>query len=186
MQSFHLQLTMFIIMKKCGLLFSLICLIALSSCHKSGVNLFEGDYSFKSTGEISIMANAVIDSSNVTIPALLNVDLSNDIGQLNICASDKKNNQVIAVFNYLNGDVVVTTGTCDGNTIELDEFRHDFLPVSVTALFSNNFYINVSGTGQMYDENMIIFEMEYNGKAQIGSVTYKIKDKDIKIVAYRN
>lgn len=161
-------------------------LLALTSCHKSGVSLFVGDYSFKTTGEISIRANAVIDSSNVTIPAFLNVNLSNDIGQLNICASDEKNDQVIAVFNYLNGDVTVTTGTCNGNTIELDEFRHDFLPVSVTTLLSNNFYINVSGTGQMYDDNMIIFDMKYDGKAQVGSVTYKIKDKDIKIVAYRN
>ncbi len=145
-----------------------------------------GDYSFKTSGEISIKAEAVIDSSNVNIPASLNVNLSSDIGQLNICSSDEKNDQVVVVFNYLNGDVVVTNGTCDGNTIEIEEFRHDFLPVSVTTLFSNNYYINVSGTGQMYDDNMIIFEMKYNGKAKIGSVTYKIKDKDVKIVAYRN
>ena len=145
-----------------------------------------GDYSFKTSGEISIKAEAVIDSSNVNIPASLNVNLLSDIGQLNICSSDEKNDQVVAVFNYLNGDVVVTNGTCDGKTIEIEEFRHDFLPVSVTTLFSNNFYINVSGTGQMYDDNMIIFEMKYNGKAKIGSVTYKIKDKDVKIVAYRN
>ncbi len=173
-------------MKRITFFFSLICCIALTSCHKSGVNLFVGDYSFKTSGEISIKAEAVIDSSNVNIPASLNVNLSSDIGQLNICSSDEKNDQVVVVFNYLNGDVVVTNGTCDGNTIEIEEFRHDFLPVSVTTLFSNNYYINVSGTGQMYDDNMIIFEMKYNGKAKIGSVTYKIKDKDVKIVAYRN
>ena len=44
----------------------------------------------------------------------------------------------------------------------------------------------MSASGQMYDDNMIVFDMNYNGSVTIGSVTYKIKDKDIKMVAYRN
>jgi len=160
---------------------------ALCSCHKSGVNLFAGDYSFKTSGEISITAQAVIDGSNITIPAEVNANLSNDIGQLNISVADKKNDKVIVVINYLNGDVVTTTGTCNGKTIELDEFRRNTLPVSVNSLFSaNSTYITICGTGQMYGDDMVIFDMKYHGTAKIGSVTYKITDKNIQMVAYRN
>ena len=53
----------------------LICfLVAMTSCHKSGVNLFSGDYSFKTSGEISIKAQAVIDSINIDIPAEFNAN----------------------------------------------------------------------------------------------------------------
>lgn len=163
----------------------LICLIALTSCQKSGINLFVGDYSFKTSGEISITAEGEINGNDINIPASLDVTLANDIGQLNISTSDKDNDQVIVVINYLNGDVVVTTGTCDGKTIELDSYQRDVLPVSVSAMFYDP-SIKISGTGQMYDDNMIVFDMHYKGKATIGSVTYKIKDKDVKMVAYRN
>ena len=156
-----------------------------SSCHKNGVKLFAGDYSFKTSGEVSIITEAVIDSNDIVIPAVLNVDLTNDIGQLNISVSDKENDEVIVVINYLNSDVTVTTGTCDGNTIELDEFERDVLPVSVTSLFTN-YSIKASATGQIYNDNMIVFDMNYYGKATTGSVTYTIMDKDAKLVAYRN
>ena len=53
-------------------------------------------------------------------------------------------------------------------------------------MFSSYYYIKVSGTGHIYDDNTIVFDMRYNGKGTIGSVTYKIKDKDVTMVAYRN
>ncbi len=162
----------------------LIATLALTSCHKSGVSLFEGDYSFKTSGEISINVEGQIDTLDVNIPASLDVSLANDVGQLNICASGKENGQVIVVMNYLNGDVVVTSGTCNGNTLELSTFQRNVLPVSVSSLLSN-FSILVSGTGRMYDD-MIVFDMSYKGKASIGTVSYKIKEKDVKMVAYRN
>lgn len=166
----------------------LICfLVAMTSCHKSGVNLFSGDYSFKTSGEISIKAQAVIDSINIDIPAEFNANLSNEIGQLNISVSDKESNEVVVVINYLNGDVVVTTGTCDGNHIELDAFRRNTLPASInTSLTISSTYITVGGSGQMYDDNMIVFDMKYKGTVKIGSVTYNLTDKNIKMVAYRN
>ena len=158
----------------------------LTSCKKSGVNLFAGSYSFKSSGEISITAITAIDSVNYPIPASLNINLTNDIGQLDISVSDKKNDQVIVIINYLNGDVVTTTGTCEGLEIDLDEFNRSILPVTLTTLTFNDLDIKVSGTGKIYDEDKIVFDMSYRGKIKIGSVTYKIQDQDIKMVAYRN
>lgn len=173
-------------MKKLLLLLAFCCTIILSSCKKDGVRLFIGDYSFKTSGEIAISVETEYEGMDLPIPASLNVSLSNDIGQLNISAMDKKSGKVMVVINYLTGDVVTTTGTCDGDYIRLDEFQRTILPVSISTLFSTYYYINVSGTGHIYDENTIVFDMDYNGRGTIGSVTYKIKDKDIKMVAYRN
>ena len=173
-------------MKRILIALVFLCMVALTSCQKSGVNLFVGDYSFKTSGEVSIMVEASIDSLNIPIPALLNIDLSTDIGQLNISVSDKKNDEVIVIFNYLNGDIVVTKGICDKKTIELDEFKRHILPISITTFANASSDIKVSGTGQIYDEDTIVFDLTYNGKVSIGSVTYKLKDKKITMVAYRN
>lgn len=168
-------------------IFALVCiLLALSSCQKKGVNLFVGDYSFKTSGEVSISAETEVEENDLPIPASLNIDLSNEIGQLNISAADKSNNQVIVVINYTNGDVITTTGTCNGKTITLDEFKRNILPVSISTLLTNSNDIKVGGTGTMYDEDMIVFDMDYSGKVAIGSVTFKINDRDVRMVAYRN
>ena len=174
-------------MKK-SILFFITCflVIFLSSCRKSGVDLFSGDYTFKSSGVISIRAETTIDSIDVNIPASLDIDLSNDIGQLNISVADIDNNEVVVVINYLNGDVVVTDGTCDGDRITINEYKRHNLPISVNTLTDFSHDIKVSATGRIYDEDMIVLDMDYSGKASIGTVKYKVKDKDIKMVAYRN
>lgn len=162
------------------------CLVALSSCKKSGVKLFVGDYSFKTSGEVTVTAQAVVNGSNIPIPAEMNVDLGTDIGQLNISVSDKENQEVIVVINYVNGDVVTTRGICDGTTIRLEEFQRNTLPISVNTLFSpSDTYITMGGKGEMYD-NMIVFDMTIQGRATVGSFTYKIKDNNVQMFAYRN
>lgn len=160
--------------------------LSLSSCRKSGVNLFAGDYTFKTSGEVSIQPEAEIQGNNITIPVALNVSIIEEIGQLNISASDKGNGEVIVVINYLNGDVVTTTGTCKGNTIELDEFYRNSLPISISTWAGTTTAITVGGTGKIYDNDMIVFNMTYKGKGLLDKVSYIIEDKDIKMVAYRN
>ena len=162
------------------------CLIALSSCKKSGVKLFVGDYSFKTSGEVTITAQAIINDDNITIPAEMNVDLLSDIGQLNISVSDKENQEVLVVINYVNGDVITTYGTCYENIIQLDEFQRNTLPITINSLLlPNNTYITVSGRGEMYD-NGIVFDLTIKGRTIIGPFTYKIRDKNVQMVAYRN
>ena len=173
-------------MKKALLFLALCCSIALSSCKKDGVRLFVGDYSFKTSGDLAISVEAEYEGEDLPIPASLNLSLSNDIGQLNISSVDKESGEVMVVINYLCGDVVTTTGFCDGDEIELDEFRRTILPVSISTFISTYYYIKVSGKGRIYDDNTIVFDMKYNGKGSVGSVTYKIRDKNVKMVAYRN
>lgn len=160
--------------------------LSLTSCHKSGIKLFAGDYSFKTSGEVYIVAEADVQSDEIIIPAALVVSLANEMGQLNISVSDKFANEVIVVINQLNGDVITTTGTCDGNTIELDEFYRNVLPVTISTWSNMNSSIRISGTGHIYDDDMIVFDLNYSGKGTLEDVTYIIKDKDVRMVAYRN
>lgn len=162
------------------------CLIFMSSCRKSGVNLFVGDYSYKTSGEVTLRAEAVINENEIPIPAMMNASISNDIGQLSINVSDKGNNEVLVVINHMNGEVITTTGTCDGNTIVLDEFQRNTLPISINTFMSpSSTYITVSGTGRMYDD-LILFDVKISGETTIGSVTYNLRDNNVITVAYRN
>lgn len=174
-------------MKK--IFFVMLCALAatgFTSCHKSGIKLFAGDYSFKTSGEVYIVAEAEVQGDDIIIPAALDVSLANEMGQLNICVSDKDNDEVMVVINYLNGDVITTTGTCDGNTIELDEFYRNTLPVTVSTWSNMNSSLRIGGRGHIYDDNMIVFDLTYSGKGTLEDVTYIIKEKDVRMVAYRN
>lgn len=172
-------------MKKILFIITMFAIAALASCHKDAER-FVGDYSFKTSGEISLTLETHTDSSDFYLPAFINLSLDNDIGQLNISRDNDNSDRVTVVINYMNGDVIVTSGTCDGKTIELNEYRRTILPISVTALFMDNFYVKVKASGQIYDNDMIVFDMTYKGKATVGPATFNIKDKDIKMVAYRN
>ncbi len=166
-------------------LMTTLAFMALISCQKDA-DRFVGDYSFKTSGEITLTMETHTDSTDFFLPALINLSLTNDIGQLNISHDDEKSDRVTAVINYMNGDVIVTSGSCDGKTIQLDEYRRQIIPVSVNPLLTDNFYVKVKASGQIYDNNMIIFDMTYKGKATIGPATFNIKDKDVRMVAYRN
>ena len=93
--------------------------MAMASCQKSGINAFKGDYSFKSSGEVSVQRTTTIIDTTI-IPAKFNFTLPNEIGQLEIRTLDRKEKSVVVVMNYMNNEVIVVHGTCEGQTITLD------------------------------------------------------------------
>ena len=60
------------------------CLMALTSCQKKNAPLFRGDYSFKTSGSVTLDEINAEDE-----PASFTVSLPNEIGQLEISALDK-------------------------------------------------------------------------------------------------
>ena len=159
--------------------------LGLSSCRKSGVGLFAGDYSFKTSGEVTLTAQAEVNGNNVIVPAVMNAGIADEIGQINISPTDN-DDEVLVVINHMGGDVITTYGTCERNTIVLDDFRRNTLPISINGLLSNETYITVSAVGTMYEGDMIVFDVSLSGRCTIGSATFKIRDKNVKTVAYRN
>ena len=59
-----------------GLLFIAICVVvALTSCQKKGLNLFQGDYSYKTSGSVTITE---VPTENDSVSMSFGVDLNNE------------------------------------------------------------------------------------------------------------
>ena len=89
-------------------------------------------------------------------------------------------------MNYMSDEVIVVHGTCEGQTITLDEFQRNALSISVDSYVSSNCVVNVKAEGHIYDDNTIVFNMVYNGTATIANIDFKIQGDNIRMVATRN
>lgn len=171
-------------MKKTILFVTLCCLFVLSACSKSGLDAFRGDYSFKTSGLVTIQRQATL--FDTVPPAAITFELPHEIGQLNIATLDGHEDKAVVIINYLNDDVIVTEGFCDGNVIELNEYQRSPMDFSIDAQTNIQAPMTVRAVGHLYDQDNLLFSMTYHGKVKVGSLTYHIDGEDVKMVAYRN
>ena len=163
------------------ILFILICTIfALTSCQKSGMHLFRGDYSFKTSGSVTLDE---IDPEDE--PATYTVSLPNEIGQLEISDLDNGKDSVLVVMNTMGGEVVVTHAFCDGNEIFLKDFTKNTLLFTGDSITLRN-EVRVQASGQMYEDNTIILNMIYDGEAETAERVFSIHGDNIRMAAVRN
>ena len=94
-------------MKKISILLSVFCLIVLASCQKKNAPLFRGDYSFKTSGSVTLDEINTEDE-----PSTYTVSLPNEIGQLEISDLGNGRDSVLVVMNTMGGEVVVTHAFC--------------------------------------------------------------------------
>ena len=171
-----------VIMKR--ILFILICgLLALSACQKRGMNLFRGDYSFKTSGSVTL--NEIVPVGQTGEPASYTVSLPNEIGQLEISALGNEKDSVVVVMNTMGGEVVVTHAFCKDNEIFLKDFTKNTLLFTGDSITLKN-EVRVKASGQMYEDNTIILNMIYDGEAETSERNFKIHGDNIKMAAIRN
>lgn len=171
-------------MKKTLLLAVFCCLLTLVSCQKSGVIAFQGEYSFKTSGEVFVQREST--ETPEIIPATFTVALPNEMGQMEIHTMDKSDDKVLVIISYMDGEIIVTEGVCDGQDIEIEEFTRNALNLSIYSYLSANCLVNIKATGHIYDGSTIVFDEVYDGNATIANVNYKIHGNKIKTVATRN
>ena len=162
------------------LLFVICSLLALASCQKKNAPLFRGDYSFKTSGSVTAKR------ANVSDPAMFNITLDNEIGQLQIANLDRKTDSVVVVMNYLNGEVIVTHAYCEGRNITFKDFKRSALRVSIDGNIGVLCEVNVETKGTMYEDNTLILDQTYEGEAAVGSLKYILYGDNIHTVATRN
>ena len=167
-------------MKKISILLSVFCLIVLASCQKKNAPLFRGDYSFKTSGSVTLNEINTEDE-----PASFTVSLPNEIGQLEISALDNGKDSVLAVMNTMGGEVVVTHAFCKDNEIFLRDFKKNTLLFTGDSLTLKN-DLRVHASGQMYEDNTLILNMTYKGEAETNERSFKIYGDDIRMAAIRN
>ena len=163
------------------ILFILLCaFFALTSCQKRGMHLFRGDYSFKTSGSVTLDE---IDPEDE--PATYTVSLPNEIGQLEISDLDNGKDSVLVVMNTMGGEVVVTHAFCDGNEIFLKDFTKNTLLFTGDSITLRN-EVRVQASGQMYEDNTIILNMIYDGEAETAERVFSIHGDNIRMAAIRN
>lgn len=166
-----------------------VSLMSLISCEKEGVKLFDGNYSFKTSGILTVERTAKVSESDASAGILdipdgnrtFKLPLTSESGQMNIIKTG--NNSVIVTMNIVGGDAIVFNGKAEGKVLTLDpavrvlSFRDGANTVSLE--------ITVSGTAEKHDD-VAIFTLEYTGDGETTLYDYKILASEVKCVAKLN
>ena len=156
-------------------------LLALSSCQKKNAPLFRGDYSFKTSGSVTLEEIVPQGETGETFT----VGLPNEIGQLEISTLDNGKDSVLVVMNTMGGEVVVTHAFCKDNEIFLRDFKKNTLLFTGDTITLKN-EVRIHATGRMYENNTLILNMTYDGEAATNNRDFKIHGDDIRMAAMRN
>ena len=168
---------------KRNIFFLCCCLVALTSCQKSGMHLFRGDYSYKISGNITM--DEIMPDGDPNEPASFTVSLPNEIGQLEISDLGSEKDSLLVVMNTMGGEVIVTHAFCKGHEIFLQDFTKNNLLFAGDSIVLKN-ELNVQASGQMYEDNTIVINMVYDGEAENNNRTFTIHGDNIRMVASRN
>ena len=167
-------------MKKTHILLAFCFLLALAACQKKNAPLFRGDYSFKTSGSVTLDEINAEDE-----PISYTISLPNEIGQLEISALDNGKDSVLVVMNTMGGEVVVTHACCKDNEIFLRDFKKNTLLFTGDSITLKN-ELRVKASGQMYEDNTLILNMIYEGEAETNERSFKVYGDDIRMAAIRN
>ena len=168
-------------MKKTSILWAFCCLMAMASCQKKNALLFRGDYSFKTSGSVTL-SEIVTDGGTGDS---FSISLPNEIGQLEIKALGKEKDSLLVVMNTMGGEVVVTHAFCKDNEIFLKDFTKNSLIFSGDSIILKN-ELHVKASGQMYEDNTLVLNMIYDGEAKTSGRDFKIYGDNIRMAAIRN
>ena len=170
-------------MKKTSLLSAICILIVLASCQKSGMHLFRGDYSFKTSGSVTM--DEIVPEGETYEPESYTVSLPNEIGQLEISALGDDKDSLLVVMNTMGGEVVVTHALCDGNEIFLKDFTKNTLLFTGDSITLKN-EVRVQASGRLYEDNTLILNMIYYGEADTSERAFTIHGDNLRMAATRN
>ncbi len=166
-------------MKKIVFLLS-VTIVLLSSCNREGYSLFKGDYSFKISG--SIIAEPVTNHTDSVSEYTIRVP--HEIGRLSIVPYGS--DSLMIVMNIMGGDVITTTACTNSNYIIFTPYSRNAFPLNISADKSINCDILVKAEGTMYNKNLLVLNMTYEGTAESDSVLYNITGIDVKAVCTCN
>ena len=170
-------------MKRTSILLAICFLMALASCQKKNAPLFRGDYSFKTSGTVTL--DEIVAEGETTEPVSYSVSLPNEIGQLEISDLGNVKDSVLVVMNTMGGEVIVTHAFCQDNEIFLKDFTKNTLLFTGDSITLKN-EVRVSATGQMYENNTLIINMIYEGEAETNERSFEIYGDNIRMAATRN
>lgn len=163
-------------------------LFALTSCEKAGVDLYEGFYSYKLSGTVTVdkllIENIDLPETEPAEPAEpveATLPLISESGQMNVLK--KGADSLIITMNAIGGDVLVIDACVKGNDLEISEFSRIVKVEDGSRTVSLN--CTGSGSGKKYDD-VIIMDLSYLGDGSSTLYDYTIKSSSVKCVAKVN
>ena len=154
------------------------------SCTKEGAPRFKGNYTFKTSGTITVRPSG--DDAAETVQ----ISLPDESGQMDIVTADKSSGDMVVAMNIVGGSVLTFDAVADGRTLTLTPFsRHLTVPVAaeggLVETSRPQASVTVTGYAERYTD-ALLFWLEYQGTYTWQNVEYEIVDSDISCWAKEN
>ncbi|MCQ2135730.1 MAG: hypothetical protein MJY67_02320 [Bacteroidales bacterium] len=157
------------------------------SCSKNGAAGFCGSYSFKHSGVLTVERDELTRDGEVILEAdVITRSLVNESGQMDIVKSSADDNSVIITMNIIGGGLVILDASFeDGELIIPEQTRRVSLMSLVANLESTDCLLTVHGSASKV-ENLIIFNLEYEGDYTEGGRSCHVSQSEISCRAKLN
>ncbi|MDE5733168.1 MAG: hypothetical protein K2H95_09110 [Bacteroidales bacterium] len=159
-----------------------VMLFVACACAKEGTRRFEGNYTFKTGGTLSV--RPVTDNS----AELSDMAIVPESGQMDIVTTDKSSGGMIVTMNILGGTVVTFDAKADGSILTLSPIKRQVTlspPNLSSDLLRPLADVEVCGYGERF-ENIIIFRLDYKGHYTYSGTEYEIVRSAVDCVAKMN
>lgn len=157
--------------------------VVLCSCQKEGTRLFEGSYSFKTSGVLYARQAEPVDS---LYPEDVTIMLATESGQMDMTPAGE-DGRMFLTMNVTGGGIVVYGVSVDGDSVSIDPDRRNIVfpfpdredrPFREDSDITVQAELGVTGSGKRYD-NIILFRLDYTGSFTVDDAEYVIYDSDI-------
>lgn len=154
------------------------------SCTKEGAPRFKGNYTFKTSGTITVRPSGDEAAEAVRI------SLSDESGQMDIVTADKSSGNMVVAMNIVGGSVMTFDAVADGKTLTVTPFSRQLtVPVAeeggLMEISHPEATVTVTGYAERYAD-ALLFWLEYQGTYTWEDVEYEIVDSDISCWAREN
>lgn len=158
-----------------------LAVLALGSCSKDGTRLFEGGYTYKLSGTIEVERVSVTNPGSAQ--DILTLSIPDESGQMYILNKDDGMDRVLITMNAMLGSANTMEGTARDGVITLSPSQR--YQQVIYNEESVRFDVEITGEGRKYDD-VVIFELSYDGQAEGTQYNYRIVDSDIECIAREN
>lgn len=169
-----------------NILFPLIAsCVLLSGCSKTGPELYEGNYSFKTGGYVEITGKYIPFGDSEPRDTVFVRHIQNESGQMHVVQGN--NGKLKVTMNITGGAPVVFDATATDDAITLAPVERSMSVYSDVSdiLPDTSLPLSIGGTGQRY-QNMIIFDLEINGKYEGSHLEGQVSKTFVNCIATGN
>lgn len=165
-------------------------LAVLCSCTKEGAKRFEGYYSYKLSGTVSLKAveEETDESSDGTVtvaPDELTLSLNPESGQMNILTRDNDSGEMLVTMNAVGGDVTTFEAVASGKQISFSETQKR-VSFETSSISTRSCTLTLSGDGEKLDDVIVISFKAVSGEYSYLGRKYEVTDSKIECVAKSN